>query len=257
MIKRNGPADSVERFSYRVENYVKYRPSYPAEVLDVLRDEMGLTSESVIADVGSGTGISSKLFLDNGNIVYGVEPNANMREAASKILADYPNFYSIDGTSTKTTLFSASVDIVIAAQAFHWFEPEPTRAEFARILKPRGWVALMWNERQLNTTPFLIEYEKLLLKYASDYTNVRHDNINETTLAAFFEGDFHTATFGNKQVLDFDGIKGRVSSSSYMPAESDSRYPAMVEELKTLFDKHAENDRITVFYDTNVFYKQY
>jgi len=250
-------SDSVERFSNRVENYVKYRPSYPAEVLEVFRNEMGLTSESVIADIGSGTGISSQLFLDIGHVVYGVEPNAKMREAAAEFLAAYPNFYSIDGTSAKTNLFSVSVDIVIAAQAFHWFEPESTRNEFKRILRPRGWVALIWNERQLNTTPFLIEYEKLLLEYASDYAKVRHDNINEATLTAFFEGDFRTATFANKQVLDFDGIKGRVSSSSYMPAESDSQYPTMVKELKTLFDKHAENDRITVFYDTNVFFKQY
>jgi hypothetical protein len=115
----------------------------------------------------------------------------------------------------------------------------------------------MWNERQWNTTRFLIEYEQFLLKYASDYTKVRHDNINEETLTAFFAGEFRTANFANKQVLDFDGIKGRVSSSSYMPSESDARYPMMVEELRTLFAKHAENDRITVLYDTNVFYKQY
>ncbi|HQU91271.1 MAG TPA: methyltransferase domain-containing protein [Pyrinomonadaceae bacterium] len=250
-------SDSVERFSNRVENYVKYRPSYPAEVLNVFRDEMGLNSESLVADIGSGTGISSKLFLDSGNVVYGVEPNAKMREAAAEFLAAYPNFYSIDGTSTATNLFNASVNIITAAQAFHWFEPEPTRKEFKRILKPGGWVALMWNERQLDTTPFLIEYEKLLLKYANDYTKVRHDNINETTLKNYFQGDFRTATFANKQVLDFDGIKGRVSSSLYMPSESDRQYSAMVEELQTLFDKHAENDRIQVFYDTNVFYKQY
>lgn len=256
-MQKQADSDSVERFSNRVENYVKYRPSYPAELVDVFRDEMGLSSASVIADIGSGTGISSKLFLDNGNVVYGVEPNAKMREAATGFLAAYPNFYSIDGTSTATNLFTASVDIVIAAQAFHWFDPGPTRAEFKRILKPRGWVALMWNERQLNTTSFLIEYEQFLLKYASDYTRVRHDNINKETLTAFFDGSFGTATFANKQVLDFKGIKGRASSSSYMPSESDSQYPAMVEELRTLFDKHAESDRIQVFYDTNVFYKQY
>ena len=250
-------SDSVERFSNRVENYVKYRPSYPAAVLDVFRSDMGLMQESIVADIGSGTGISSRLFLENGSVVYGVEPNVKMREAAVEFLAGYPNFYNIDGTSTATNLFNTSVDIVNAAQAFHWFDPEPTRNEFKRILKPGGWVALMWNERQLNTTPFLIEYEKLLLKYANDYTKVRHDNINETTLGNFFQGDFHTATFANEQVLDFDGIRGRVSSSSYMPSESDSRYLDMVEELKTLFDKHAERDRIKVFYDTNVFYKQY
>ena len=250
-------ADSVERFSNRVENYVKYRPTYPAAALGVFQRDIGLRQDSIVADIGSGTGISSKLFLENGNTVYGVEPNANMRAAASEYLKEFPRFYSIDGTSTATKLFDRSVDIVMAAQAFHWFEPEPTRAEFKRILKPGGWVALMWNERQLNTTPFLIEYEQLLLRYANDYTKVRHDNINETTLAAFFEGDFRTSTFPNEQVLDFDGIKGRVTSSSYMPAEGDEAYPAMVEELKALFDKHAESDRISVFYDTNVFYKQY
>jgi SAM-dependent methyltransferase len=218
---------------------------------------MGFTEESVIADIGSGTGISTKLFLENGNTVYGVEPNAKMREAAEEFLKYFPNFRSVDGTSTNTELSDASIDIVTAAQAFHWFDPEPTRSEFKRILKPGGWVALMWNERQLDSTMFLIEYEQLLLKYASDYTKVRHDTINETTLRAFFEGDFQTATFPNEQVLDFAGIKGRVTSSSYMPAEDNDRYSAMVEELKTLFDKHAENDRISVFYDTNVFYKQY
>ena len=250
-------ADPVERFSNRVENYVKYRPSYPPEVLDVFRHEMGLKRDSTIADVGSGTGISSKLFLDNGNTVYGVEPNAKMREAAEEFLAAYPNFCSIAGTSTATTLSDNSIDIVIAAQAFHWFEADATRTEFKRIVKPGGCAALIWNERQLNTTPFLIGYEQLLLKFANDYTKVRHDNINKNTLGEFFQGDFHTATFANKQVLDFDGIKGRVSSSSYMPSEADGTYSAMVKELKALFDKHAQNDRISVFYDTNVFFKQY
>lgn len=216
-----------------------------------------MTPESIIADVGSGTGISTKLFLENGNVAYGIEPNSKMREAAEQFLTNYPKFQSIDGTSTATTLEDGSIDIVTAAQAFHWFDPEPTRNEFKRILKPGGWVALMWNERQLNTTPFLIEYEQFLLKYASDYTKVRHDNINETALARFFEGDFGTATFANRQVLDLEGIKGRVSSSSYMPSVSDTKYSAMVEELRTLFAKHAESDKITVLYDTNVFYKQY
>lgn len=249
--------NSVDRFSNRVENYVKYRPTYPSAVLDVFRAEMGFSTDTAVADIGSGTGISTKLFLENGSIVYGVEPNAKMREAAEEFLAAHQNFRSIDGTSTATKLPDSSIDIVTAAQAFHWFDPEPTREEFKRILKPGGWVTLMWNERQLDTTPFLIEYEQLLLKYANDYTNVRHDNINETKLEAFFEGDLRSATFPNEQVLNFDGIRGRVTSSSYMPAEGDETYQEMVKELRTLFDKHAENDRISVFYDTNVFYKQY
>jgi SAM-dependent methyltransferase len=248
---------TVERFSNRVDNYVKYRPGYPVGVLELFRDEMGLTADSAIADIGSGTGLSSKLFLDNGNTVYGVEPNANMREAAAEFLKAFPNFRNTDGTAENTTLSEASVDFVIAAQAFHWFHAEKTRAEFQRILKPGGYAALIWNERQLDTTPFLAEYEQLLLKFANDYTKVRHDNINEESLKDFFQNDFRRATFDNLQVLDFDGLKGRVSSSSYMPSETDETYAPMVEELKTLFAKHAENDRISVFYDTNVFYTQY
>lgn len=249
--------NTVERFSNRVENYVKYRPTYPGEVLELFKREIGLTANYVIADVGSGTGISSKLFLENGNTVFGVEPNVAMREAAEGFLQDYERFKSIDGTAENTTLPDHFVDIVIAAQAFHWFDPKATLGEFKRILKPGGWVALMWNERQLDTTPFLIEYEQLLLKFASDYTKVRHDNINEDSLKSFFNKDFERAIFSNAQALDFEGIKGRVSSSSYMPSETDANYAPMASELKSLFAKHAQNDRISLLYDTNVFYTQY
>ena len=250
-------ADSVERFSNRVENYVKYRPTYPKEVLELFTNEMGLRPDSVIADVGSGTGISTRVFLENGNTVFGIEPNAAMRRAAEEFLREFEHFHSIDATAEATSLPNGFVDFIVAAQAFHWFDPAGTRGEFKRILRSGGWVALMWNERQLNTTPFLIDYEKLLLKFAGDYTKVRHDNITKDLLRNFFQADFRHATFANAQVLDFEGLKGRVSSSSYMPAAADARYEQMVEELKSLFAKHAQSDKITVFYDTNIFYTQY
>ncbi len=236
---------------------MKYRPSYPPEVLDLFETEMELTEESVVADVGSGTGISSCLFLQNGNTVYGVEPNAGMRAAAERYLARFDQFHSVEGTAEHTKLPGRSVDIVIAAQAFHWFDPEETRAEFKRILKPGGSVALMWNERQVDSTPFLVEYEQFLLKYAKDYTEVRHDNINDATLLDFFGKRFERASFPNAQVLDFDGLRGRAASSSYMPSEGDERFAEMEEDLRGLFAKHAESGRITVFYDTNVFYTRY
>lgn len=220
--------------------------------------EMELTEESVIADVGSGTGISAFMFLENGNTVYGVEPNANMRAAAERYLHRFlDRFHSVDGTAEATTLPDRSVDIVIAAQAFHWFRPEETRSEFKRILKPGGWVALIWNERQLNTTPFLVDYEQLLLKYATDYTQVRHENVNDAALLDFFGTRFERASFPNAQVLDFDGLRGRAASSSYMPSEGDERFAEMEEDLRGLFAKHAESGRITVFYDTKVFYAKY
>jgi SAM-dependent methyltransferase len=256
--KANGDKpDSVERFSNRVENYAKHRPGYPPEVLELFEAEMELTEDSVVADIGSGTGISSCIFLENGNRVYGVEPNSKMRETAERRLARFDKFHSVDGTAENTGLPGGSIDIVIAAQAFHWFRPEETRGEFKRILKSGGWVALMWNERQLNTTPFLEDYEQFLLKYASDYTAVRHDNINEITLLEFFGKRFERASFPNAQVLDFDGLLGRAASSSYMPSEGDERFPEMEDELRGLFAKHAESGKITVFYDTNVFYTRY
>jgi SAM-dependent methyltransferase len=249
-------SDTVERFSNRVANYVKYRPGYPPEVIELFKNDLGLQLDSVIADIGSGPGISAKLFLENGNTVYGVEPNAAMRAAAENYLKDFPQFNNIDGTAENTTLPNESIDIIVAAQAFHWFEGEKTRVEFERILRPGGYVALIWNERQLDTTAFLREYEKLLLKFANDYEKVRHENINEQKLRAFFLTEFKKATFPNVQIFDFEGIKGRLSSSSYMPAEGSEVFVPMVNELRSLFDKYQESGKIKVFYDTNIYYTQ-
>jgi SAM-dependent methyltransferase len=249
--------ETVQRFSNRVANYVKYRPGYPPEVLELFKNEMGLTKASVMADIGSGTGLSTKQFLQNGNTVYGVEPNAAMRAAAEEYLREFPNFVSHDGTAENTNLDDHSIDFVIAAQAFHWFDPEKTGNEFQRILRPGGYVALIWNERQLDTTEFLREYEKLLLKYGNDYENVRHENIDQEKLGSFFQTGYDRATFPNEQVFDFDGLRGRLLSSSYMPAEDSPSYPALEKELKALFAKHSEHGKIKVFYDTNIYYKQY
>ena len=246
--------DTVERFSNRVENYVKYRPDYPREIVTFLAENCGLTSESVIADIGCGTGISTRIFLENGNRVFGVEPNAAMRQAAVRYLAKYRLFQPVNGTSDATTLAEASVEMVVAAQSFHWFDPEKTRREFQRILKPDGYVVLIWNERQLDTTPFLIDYETFLAKYGSDYALVRHENIAATELTDFFQKDYGSVTFQNVQVFDFDGLRGRVLSASYMPNETDAIYEEMIDELRITFAKHAENGRIKVFYDTNVYF---
>jgi len=249
-------SDTIKRFSNRVENYVKFRPGYPKKVLDLFSDEMSLQIASVIADIGSGTGISARLFLENGNTVLGVEPNASMREAAENYLKDFPKFKSVDGTAEKTSLKNASVDFVIAAQAFHWFDKEKTRREFKRILKDKGFVALLWNERQLNSTEFLRGYEKLLVEYGTDYEKVRHENIGEEILRDFFQIKIEQRTFQNVQTLAFDGLKGRMLSASYMPTEEDPRFSEMLENLKTLFAQHAENGKIEIIYDTKIFYAQ-
>ncbi|MBA3694922.1 MAG: class I SAM-dependent methyltransferase, partial [Acidobacteria bacterium] len=166
---------TVERFSNRVENYVKYRPNYPGEVLHLFIDEMNLRKDSVVADIGAGTGISARLFLENGNQVFGVEPNEAMRRAAEEFLKDFSNFRSIDGTAENTSLEKRSVDFIVAAQAFHWFDKMKTREEFKRILNSDGFVVLMWNERQLEATAFLKDYENLLIEFGTDYETVRHE----------------------------------------------------------------------------------
>lgn len=245
--------DTIERFSNRVENYVKYRPGYPPSVVAFLTEKYGLAASHVVVDIGCGTGISSVQFLANGNRVIGVEPNSVMRSAAIQLNAGYPLFTCLDGTSGDTTLPDASADLIVAAQAFHWFEPDAAREEFKRILKRNGHVVLIWNERQLDTTPFLIEYEALLLRYATDYGRVRHDHLDTAKLTGFFGKSFDSATFPNLQIFDFDGLKGRMLSSSYMPSEPSPIFTHMIEDLRSLFAKHAENGRIEVLYDTNVF----
>ncbi|MGI9034572.1 MAG: class I SAM-dependent methyltransferase [Pyrinomonadaceae bacterium] len=248
--------NSVERFTNRVRNYVKYRPGYPPEILQLFRNEMNLQPSSVIADVGSGTGISAKIFVENGNTVFGVEPNAAMREAAENFLREFPNFKSVSGTSEKTTLEDDSVDFAIAAQAFHWFNPNRTRAEFKRILKDKGFVVLMWNERRLDATDFLRDYEDFLNRFATDYAQVRHENVSAQIIGDFFRTDFRRATFPMSQEFDFDGLKGRLLSSSYAPTAENPLYEPMIEELKRLFTKYQKDGRIHIFYDTNIYYGQ-
>jgi SAM-dependent methyltransferase len=249
------PRDATTRFSNRVDNYVRYRPTYPSGVLQVLGDETGLTADSVIADIGSGTGISAELFLRNGNTVFGVEPNSDMRRAAEQQLTPYPNFRSVAGRAEATMLPRESVDYVVAAQAFHWFDVDGARAEFARILKPGGWVVLMWNSRRLTTTAFLRDYESLLDRYATDYRKVNHQNLDAALLRPLFaNGKFELRKIYNEQRLDLAGLKGRVLSSSYMPTESHAGYGEMVAELERVFHEHADGDHVCIEYDTEIYF---
>ncbi|MCA1573193.1 MAG: class I SAM-dependent methyltransferase [Acidobacteria bacterium] len=248
--------DSISRFTTRVENYVKFRPTYPPPIIDLLRAECGLTEASVIADVGSGTGILSELFLKNGNTVFGVEPNAQMRTAAESLLSDYRRFNSIDGTAESTNLKSASIDFVTAAQAFHWFEPKKTRAEFARIRKPGGWVALIWNERRLDSTPLLRAYEQLLLQYGTHYQQVRHENVTGDIAGFFAPQGFRRESFENVQNLDFESLHGRVLSASYTPESDHPSFEPMIGALRELFEAHQKHGSIAFEYDTRIYYGQ-
>ncbi len=248
-------SESTRRFSSRVDNYVKFRPSYPPEVVALLAAECGLTPDALVADIGAGTGLLAELFLKHGNRVFGVEPNREMREAGERLLTDYPQYTSIDGTAEATTLDDQSVEIITAGQAFHWFDRTKARAEFARILRPSGWVALVWNERRVDSTPFLRAYEQLLRSYSSEYETLNHRQIDQATIAAFFApGTFTLQSFTNTQIFDFEGVKGRLLSSSYTPEPGQPTYQPMLDELKAIFQQFQVDDTVAFEYDTNVYY---
>jgi SAM-dependent methyltransferase len=250
-------SDPTQRFSSRVENYIKYRPGYPNEVIETLRSDCGLIADSIIADVGSGTGILTEVFLRNGNAVYGIEPNREMREAAERLLKDYPRFRSVAARAEETTLDDAGVDFITAGQAFHWFDREKTRAEFARILKPQGWVVLIWNDRATTTTLFLIAFEKLLKDYSTDYEQVDHRRIDDDVIRDFFGSDqFRLKQIENSQVFDYEGLKGRLLSSSYAPEEGHPNYEPMLAELERIFQAHQTEGRIVFEYVTQMYYGQ-
>src|SRR5260370_11189737 len=247
--------DPKQRFSDKVDNYIRYRPSYPTEVRELLRSECGLKPGSIVADVGSGTGILSKLFLQNGNCVFGIEPNAEMRAAGERLLADCKTFTSIAGSAEETQLPSASVDVIASGQAFHWFDRPRARAEFKRILKPEGWVVLLWNNRLTDTTAFLRAYEELLLHYGTDYAQVDHRNITEEVLQEFFQHrNFKLKLFPNKQVFDFNVVRGTALSWSYVPADCHPSHALFTHELSAIFQAHNRDGRVTFEYETQIYY---
>jgi SAM-dependent methyltransferase len=246
--------EPLTRFSNRAEDYAKYRPGYPAELVAILKSECGLASNSTIADVGSGTGILSEMFLRNGNPVFGIEPNAAMRVFAERGLREFPRFVSIDATAEATTLEAGTVDFVTAAQAFHWFNQEKTKREFKRILKPQGWVVLIWNERRVDSTPFLRDFENLLLRYGTDYEKIRHENVASDIEGFYAPETFKLASVQNVQHFDFEALRGRTRSASYTPEPGDAGFESMMSELEEIFNARQSDGIVDFEYDTRIYY---
>src|ERR1022692_3475820 len=246
--------NATSRFSDRVENYVLYRPGYPPEALQALHIECGLAPGHVVADIASGTGIWTRMLLENGNAVFGIEPNAEMREAGERLLAAFPKFTSVAGTAEGTTLLAKSVDLVTAAQAAHWFDRERSRREFVRILKPGGWLVLLWNERSTETTAFLRDYEQLLLTYGTDYKEVRHERTTAIIHEFFAPSRCEERVFELGQQFDYEGVAGRLNSSSYAPAPGNSSYEPMMQELQRIFRTHARIGIVEFENKTRVYY---
>ncbi len=248
-------ADAKQRFSNRVGDYVRYRPSYPSALVDLLRAECGLRPDHVMADVGSGTGILSRMFLENGNRVFGVEPNDEMRHAGEDYLSTFKKFSSIAGSAEATTLADASLDFVTVAQAFHWFEPAAARTEFQRILRRDGFVVIVWNDRLFDTTPFLREYEALLHRFGNDYAKVSQSYPRQAQIRGFFApAVFLQKSFPNFQEFDFDGVRGRLRGSSYVPSPDQPAFAPMMVELERIFNARQQDGRVRMDYRTHVYF---
>ena len=251
------PANVLTRFSDRVDDYVKHRPGYPPEVLHVLKERCGLSSKSVIADIGSGPGNLARLFLDNGNEVFAVEPNADMRNAGRQLLGHYRQYRSIEGSAEDTHVASGSVNFITAAQAFHWFDWPRAKAEFIRILQPGGWVVLLWNDRRFESSPFQRDYEQLLLQFGTDYAQVKtQGRAAVDAISEFFSGHFEKVSLDSSQFFDFESLKGRLLSASYAPKSDHPNYAPMLAELERIFRKHEQRAVVAFEYDTNVYFGQ-
>jgi SAM-dependent methyltransferase len=247
-------SNATSRFSDRVENYVRYRPGYPTEVLTALKNECGLAPSHVVADIASGTGLWTRMLLENGNAVFGIEPNGEMRAAGERLLAGFSKFTSVAGSAEAATLAGRSVDFVTAAQAAHWFDREKARREFIRILKPGGWLLLLWNERLTDSTRFLRDYEQLLLDYGTDYEDVRHERTTDSVNEFFDPAPFKKRVFDMRQEFDYAGVEGRLLSSSYAPGPEHPKHVPMLRELRRIFDACAVDGRAAFEYKTRVYF---
>ncbi|MBA3660974.1 MAG: class I SAM-dependent methyltransferase [Gammaproteobacteria bacterium] len=248
--------NNFERFSHTSSNYQLYRPSYPQALITLLKEKLQLSPQAVIADIGSGTGLLTKLFLANGNRVYGVEPNKKMREAGEIFLKNFPNFISVEGSAEQTTLPADSVDYVTAGTAFHWFDQKQCHQEFLRILRLPGFGIFVWNVRDLHTKVNQ-DYENLILKYGRYAQETSARQFEKTIMDDFFSPfTMQTYSFPQHQFFNWEGFKGRLLSTSYALQKGEPRYEEMIDDLQKIFNVHAHLKKIKFSYLTKIYFGQ-
>ncbi len=255
-------SDPTTRFTERVDDYVRARPRYPQAVVELLAEETGLTAEALIADIGSGPGLSAEPFLRNGNRVIGVEPNEAMRAGGEELIRHFPHFHYVPGTAEETGLPPASVDYIVCGQAFHWFDAKLSRAEFVRILAPGGWLVLMWNTRRLDS-PFMQAYEQLLESFGTDFREVDHRQARglarsaheiPAAIGAFYGRPVELRVLANEQRFDLAGATARLLSSSYAPAAGHPAHEPMLRQLRKIFQEHQSGGEVVFAYDLEVYF---
>jgi ubiquinone/menaquinone biosynthesis C-methylase UbiE len=239
------PANATRRFSGRVEAYRRYRPRYPRGIIPRLQELCGLTPASIVADIGAGTGMLAELFLENSNRVFAVEPNPEMRAACEELVASYPNLTCIDGTAEETGLPDDSVDFVAVGRAFHWFEQEKCRAEFARILRAEGWVVLAGMGPRKGADPVARDHESVLREYGLDYAALRERyNLGDAARKFFAGGAMQEAEFPGAEKMTYEELEGHTASLSVTPQSGHPRFSAMQRALKDFFARHQSEGKV-------------
>ena len=249
--------NATERFSDRADAYVRGRPSYPQAIVEQLQRVGALKRGQTVVDLGVGTGLSAEPFLRSGYTVIGVEPNEPMRLAGDQQLREFAPYRSVAGTAEATTLPDDAADLVIAGQAFHWFDVPRAAIEARRILRPGGWGALIWNDRESTGSAFLAGYEALLRTHGIDYAKLLHRHVDEKAIAQFFApAQTAVVTFDNPRDLEREDLLALAGSASYLPAPGDPRHAAMLLALNALFDTHARAGTVQMMYRTRMHYAQ-
>lgn len=255
-------SDETRRFDDRVQDYLLSRPGYPRQLLDVLRAAMGTGAparlsdwrlEWRVADIGAGTGLLSMPFLEAGCQVDAVEPSGPMREAARRLQGRFPGLRVHEGRAEATGLDDDAVDLVVAGQAFHWFDAAAAREEWQRILRPGGVAAAVWNRRHLEGTPFAVAYETFNRTWGIDYAAVSERYESKSDLETVFGAAPEAKALPNRQRLDLAGLLARLRSCSYLPGVDHPRHADMMAAAEKLFSAHAVAGRVELVYDTVVY----
>jgi len=243
---------TTEIFSKRSKYYAEFRPSYSESLLGLIVERCGLTAEHVVADLGSGTGTLTSLFLRIGNSVFAVEPNADMRAMSEQLLGRYPGFKSVNATAEATTLPGRSVDLVTAGRAMQWFDIPSALQEISRILRPGGWTVAVWNE--LRPSPLVSAYRDVVSAYCSNSEEMAQRRQGVRDLLERL--GFGIERLENKQRLNLAQLKGLILSLSSSPGPESPRFEAMMRDVEDVFVKYATNDYVQFDYMTLVYFRR-